>query len=105
MEDYIPAGAEVLNANLKTSQQGLQQYDLRDPFSDGWGWWYFTDPQIFDDHIAWAVDYLPAGTYELTYLLVLNQPGQYKVIPSHAWQFYFPEVQGNSAGMTFEIID
>lgn len=104
VEDYIPAGAEVLNANLKTSQQAVQ-YDTRDPFDDGWGWWYFNDPQIFDDHIAWAVDYLPAGTYELTYLLVLNQPGQYQVIPAQAWQFYFPEVYGNSAGMIFEIIE
>jgi alpha-2-macroglobulin len=104
VEDYIPAGAEVLNANLKTSQQTLQ-YDVRDPFGDGWGWWYFSDPQIYDDHIAWAVDYLPAGTYELTYLLVLNQPGQYRVIPARAWQFYFPEVQGNSAGTLFEIVE
>ncbi len=104
VEDFIPAGAEVLNANLKTSQQTVQ-YDTSDPFGDGWGWWYFNDPQIFDDHIAWAVDYLPAGTYELTYLLVLNQPGQYQVIPAQAWQFYFPEVYGNSAGMVFEIIE
>lgn len=104
VEDYIPAGAEVLNANLKTSQQAVQ-YDTRHPFRNGWGWWYFNNPQIFDDHIAWAVDYLPAGTYELTYLLVLNQPGQYQVIPAQAWQFYFPEIYGNSAGMVFEILE
>ena len=104
VEDYFPAGAEVLDANLKTSQQTLQ-YDVRDPYGDGWGWWYFSDPQIFDDHIAWAVDYLPAGTYELAYLLVLNQPGQYRVIPAQARLFYFPEVQGNSAGLIFEIVE
>jgi len=104
VEDYIPAGAEILDTSLKTSQQ-FNQYDLSDPFGDGWGWWYFNDPQIYDDHIAWAVKYLPAGTYELTYTLVLNQPGQYRVIPARAWQFYFPEVQGNSAGMIFEIAE
>ncbi|MBC8506863.1 MAG: Ig-like domain-containing protein [Anaerolineales bacterium] len=102
VEDYIPAGAEILNANLKTSQQ-FGEYEVSDPFGDGWGWWYFNDPLIYDDHIAWVVDYLPAGTYELTYTLVLNQPGEYRVIPAQAWQFYFPEVQGNSAGMIFEI--
>lgn len=102
VEDYIPAGAEVLDASLKTSQQFIE-IDAGDPFEEGWGWWYFNDPQIYDDHIAWAVDYLPAGTYELTYVLVLNQPGQYRVIPAQAWQFYFPEVRGNSAGMVFEI--
>ena len=104
MEDYIPAGAEILDTNLKTSQQ-FSEYDVSDPFGDGWGWWYFNDPQIYDEHITWAVDYLPAGTYELTYILVLNQPGQYRVIPAQAWQFYFPEVQGNSAGMVFEIVE
>jgi len=104
VEDHIPAGAEIVDTSLKTSQQ-FSEYDLRDPFEDGWGWWYFNTPQIYDDHIAWAVKYLPAGTYELTYTLVLSQPGQYRVIPARAWQFYFPEVQGNSAGMIFEITE
>ncbi|MBE9524144.1 MAG: alpha-2-macroglobulin, partial [Chloroflexi bacterium] len=103
VEDYIPAGAEILNTSLKTSQLGEVDFDVRNPFGNGWGWWLFNDPQIYDDHIAWAVDYLPSGTYELTYTLVPTQPGKYRVIPARAWQFYFPEVQGNSAGAIFEI--
>ncbi|MEN8172353.1 MAG: alpha-2-macroglobulin family protein, partial [Chloroflexota bacterium] len=103
VEDYIPAGAEILNTSLKTSQLGAADYDVRDPFGDGWGWWFFNDPQIYDDHVAWAVDYLPSGTYQLTYTLVLNRPGEFRVIPAHAWQFYFPDVQGSSAGAIFEI--
>ena len=103
VEDYIPAGAEILDTSLKTSQQVSVEYDPRDPFGYGWGWWYFNDPQIYDERIAWSVDYLPAGTYELTYMLVLNQPGEYRVLPARAWEFYFPEVQGNSAGETFRI--
>ncbi|HBY08590.1 MAG TPA: hypothetical protein DEH22_12705 [Chloroflexi bacterium] len=103
IEDYIPAGAEILNTSLKTSQQLTPQYDPRNPFGEGWGWWYFNDPQIYDERIAWSVDYLPAGTYELSYLLILNQPGEYRVLPARAWQFYFPEVQGNSAGEVFKI--
>ena len=103
VEDYIPAGAEVLNTSLKTSQQGIAEYNTVDPFGDGWGWWFFNEPQIYDDHIAWTVDYLPAGTYELTYLLTINQPGEYRVIPARAWEFYFPEVQGNGAGAVFII--
>ena len=103
VEDYIPAGAELLDANLKTSQQFSIDYDPRNPFGAGWGWWYFNDPQIYDERIAWSVDYLPSGTYELTYTFVLNQPGEYRVLPSRAWEFYFPEVQGNSAGAVFVI--
>jgi uncharacterized protein YfaS (alpha-2-macroglobulin family) len=110
VQDYIPAGSEILDTSLKTSQMGTGQtptaqpeYDPRHPFAGGWGWWYFHRAQIYDDHIAWAADFLPAGTYELTYTLVLVQPGSYQVLPARAWQFYFPEVQGNSAGNLFEI--
>jgi hypothetical protein len=109
VEDHIPAGAEILDANLKTSQQIVEEpeppYDPSNPFENGWGWWYFNDPQIYADRITWSVEYLPAGNYELTYTLTLNQPGQYQVLPARAWQFYFPEVQGTSAGMIFEIVE
>jgi hypothetical protein len=104
IEDYLPAGAEVLDTSLKTSQQGAEpQYDPAQPLDDGWGWWYFNEPQIYDDHVTWAADSLPPGTYELTYQLVILQPGEYRVLPARAWQFYFPEVQGTSAGELFEI--
>jgi hypothetical protein len=58
---------------------------------------------MYDDHITWTAERLPAGTYELTYTLVLLQAGQYRVLPARAWQLYFPEVQANSAGSVFEI--
>jgi uncharacterized protein YfaS (alpha-2-macroglobulin family) len=110
VEDYLPAGSEIVNTRLKTSQQippsDLQPaplYDPSHPFLDGWGWWLFNPPQVYDDHIAWSADYLPAGTYELTYYVNILQPGEYRVLPARAWQFYFPEVQGNSAGTVFAI--
>jgi len=109
VQDYIPAGADILDSSLKTSQQGEQdqsiqaQYDPADPFGEGWGWWYFNRPQIYSDHILWSADYLPAGTYQLSYTIIPSLPGQYRVLPAHAWQAYFPEVQGTSAGAVFEI--
>lgn len=112
LEDFIPAGAEILNESLKTTQQVIPEgeqpeppplYDPSAPLADGWGWWLFNSPQVYDDRIAWAVDYLPAGTYELTYVMSMIQPGEYQVLPARAWQSYFPEVQGNSAGEIFAI--
>ncbi|MFL7870311.1 MAG: alpha-2-macroglobulin family protein, partial [Anaerolineales bacterium] len=109
LEDYIPAGTETLDQTLKTSQQGEDgtsaqvAYDPDDPFARGWGWWYFANPQIHDDRITWTADYLPAGTYELTYTLIPTQAGEFRVLPAHAWQAFFPDVQGTSAGMIFEI--
>jgi len=111
VEDFIPAGMEILNRSLKTSQQGIEetnasaqvQFDDKDPFANGWGWWLFHEPQIRDDSILFSADYLPAGTYVLTYTLVPLQAGEYRVLPAHAWESFFPEVQGTSAGAVFEI--
>jgi len=109
VEDFIPAGTEILNRALKTSQQGIEstevqvQFDETDPFADGWGWWLFHEPQIRDEGILFTADYLPAGTYVLTYTLIPLQAGEYRVLPAHAWESFFPEVQGTSAGAVFEI--
>ncbi len=109
VEDFIPAGMEILNRALKTSQQAVDpteaqvQFDEEDPFADGWGWWLFYEPQIRDDGILFTADYLPAGTYVLTYTLIPLQAGEYRVLPAHAWQTFFPEVQGTSAGAVFEV--
>jgi uncharacterized protein YfaS (alpha-2-macroglobulin family) len=110
VEDHIPAGTEILDQTLKTSQQGQDGtdvqivYDSDHPFARGWGWWYFADPQIRDDSITWTADYLPAGTYELAYTLAPTQAGEFRVLPAHAWQAFFPDVQGTSAGTIFEIV-
>jgi hypothetical protein len=109
VEDHIPAGMEILNRALKTSQLGVDttdvqvQFDEEDPFANGWGWWLFNEPQIRDEGILFTADYLPAGTYVLTYTLVPLQAGEYRVLPAHAWQAFFPEVQGTSAGEVFEV--
>lgn len=111
VRDYIPAGTEILNTSLKTSQLGGDfeyydepLYDPRNPFGNGWGWWYFGDPAVYDEQITWNAEFLPAGTYELTYTLVVLQPGEFQVIPAQAQQLYFPEVQGTSAGEVFEVL-
>jgi hypothetical protein len=111
VEDYLPAGTEALDTSLKTTQFDMPEdetqqeplFDPRRPFDAGWGWWHFTSPRYFDDHVSWATAYLPPGTYELTYLLVSLQPGEYRVLPARAWMFYFPETQGNSAGAIFTV--
>ncbi len=109
VEDHIPAGMEILNRNLKTNEQANDtakvetQFDDKNPFANGWGWWLFRDPQIRDDSILFTADYLPAGTYVLTYTLVPLQAGEYRVLPAHAWESFFPEVQGTSAGAVLEI--
>ncbi len=103
VEDHIPAGAEILDISLDTTQEA--HYDPATSFEQGWGWWDFSPPRIYDNRISWAADQLPPGTYELVYQMVALQPGEYHVLPPRAFQLYFPEVQGNGAGELFEIIN
>lgn len=109
IEDFIPAGTEILNRSLKTSQLGIDpdqvevELDESAPFAAGWGWWLFHEPQIRDDSVLFSADYLPAGTYVLTYTLIPLQAGEYQVLPAHAWESFFPEVYGTSAGAVFQI--
>ena len=112
VEDFIPAGSEILDRSLNTSQIGDPAliggeqkpiYSPADRFTNGWGWWFFNNPSLYDNHITWAANYLPAGTYELTYTLTLLQPGEFRLLPARAAQLYFPDVQGNSAGAIFRI--
>ncbi len=103
VEDHIPAGAEILDTRLRTSRQDLEEYQASAPFNNGWGWWYFNVPLVLDDRVTWAANFLPAGTYQLTYTISLAHPGEYQVLPSRAWQAYFPEVQAISAGEKFVI--
>ncbi|GAB4495127.1 MAG: Ig-like domain-containing protein [Anaerolineales bacterium] len=101
LRDFIPAGSEILDFNLKSTRR-----DVPNPQTwqrGGWGWWYFQPAQILDDGILWQAEMLRAGTYELTYYLSLTHTGEFQVLPARAYETYFPEVQGTSAGMLFTV--
>lgn len=114
VEDYLPAGSEAADIHLKTSQLGdpsldpnaVEQeplFDPSQPFQQGWEWWLFSPARIYDDHVTWGARFLPAGTYVLTYKLLLLQAGDFRVLPARASLYYSPEVQGSSAGTVFSI--
>lgn len=108
VKDAIPAGAEIIDLALNTSayvpdNQPEPMIDPLDPFSEGWGWWRFGTPSISDQGIQWIASYLPAGTYTLTYKLQPLQAGEFRVLPAHAYDYFFPEVEGQSGGTVFTI--
>lgn len=103
IDDPLPAGMEAIDASLQTSQQVPMVYQAGDYDRLGWGWWYFPYKQINDEKVVFSADYLPAGTYTLTYLARASLAGEFNVLPSSASEFYFPEVAGRSAGSLFTI--
>jgi uncharacterized protein YfaS (alpha-2-macroglobulin family) len=103
VEDKIPAGVEILDTRLNTSRQDLSEFQAGAPFDNGWGWWYFNQPVVYDNRVIWAADFVPAGTYQLVYTISLTHPGEYQVLPTRVWQQYFPETQAISAGEVFVV--
>ncbi len=105
VEDPIPAGTDAVNPELNTSSQiGTQpEINRRDPLSQGWGWWWFSNIEFRDDRVVMYSTFLPAGTYEYRYSIRVGLEGVYSVIPATAYEAYFPDVYGRSAGTIFTI--
>jgi len=60
---------------------------------------------MHDEKAVLFATYLPEGTYEYTYLIRASLPGEYRVIPTNAYEMYFPEVSGRSDGALFKIAE
>jgi hypothetical protein len=103
INDFLPAGLEIIDRSLETSLEIPTSYSRQDFLDRGWGWWYFDHIDYHDEKVVVSADYLPSGTYVFTYLARASTPGEYKVIPVVAEQFYFPDVSGRSAGSTFVV--
>jgi len=109
LEDPIPAGCEAVNATLATESvesldPSLSRESGRSPWYFWWWWRWYSRSEIRDEKVALFADYLPAGTYSYVYQVRAVQPGEYKVLPASAHEFYFPEVFGRSAGRAFTVL-
>lgn len=98
IEDFLPAGLEVINPELLTSGSYFEMEKKEEEQT-----LYFSHRDIRDDRVALFVDYLPKGVYQFTYLARATQPGKFHVLPARAWEMYFPDVFGRSVGEVFEV--
>ena len=112
VEDPLPAGFEGLDPSLKTTSIIGERPELRNVTAEeestwfrrhGWGWWWFSHSEMRDEKVALFAQYLPRGTYEYTYLMRASVPGEFLVMPSTAYEMYYPEVFGRSDGGKFTV--
>ncbi len=112
VEDWLPAGAEAIDTSLKTASVAGERPELRNLTAEeeyrwyrwyGWGWWWFGHTEMRDEKVVLFARYLPRGTYQYTYTMRTTVPGQFKVLPTLAYEMYFPEVWGRSDGELFTI--
>jgi hypothetical protein len=112
VEDPLPAGFEGVDLSLKTTTVVGQAPELHNLTAEqehawlqryGWGSWYFSQTELRDERAVLFATYLPRGTYEYVYYIRASVPGEYMVIPTTAYQMYWPEVFGRSDGAKFTV--
>ncbi len=110
VEDPFPAGAEGIDQSLKTTSvvgqaPELKRTDRTNPWGGDYGWWWFSHSELRDEKAVLFANYLPQGTYEYTYLIRASLAGEFRLIPTNAYEMYFPEVFGRGDGGLFTITD
>jgi uncharacterized protein YfaS (alpha-2-macroglobulin family) len=70
-------------------------------FMPYWGFWAHSE--IRDDRVAVFATSLGRGVYEYTYTMRASVAGEFRTLPARAWEMYFPDVFGRSAGATFVV--
>jgi len=99
IEDFIPAGFEIVNLDLATEQKSLrlQETELR-----GRELWP-THQELRNDRAFLYRENLSAGVYEFDYFVRALIPGTFAHLPTTAFEMYFPENFGRTAPSYFEI--
>ena len=91
LEDFIPAGFEIVNTSLATESRS-QAAALKNDF-----WGGFTRDEKYDDRIAVFADYLSAGEHEYSYLVQASVEGEFSYPSLWASQMYDPAFFGRNA--------
>ena len=99
VEDYIPAGFEIINLDLATEQKSLrlrekeiENRELRTDFKE-----------LRNDRAFLYTERLSPGVYEFDYFVRALIPGTFIHLPTIASEMYFPETFGRTAGGYFVI--
>ena len=110
VEAPLPAGMELIDVNLETSQQNLLSGLSDSP--DQWSWeawrngnWRFSHKEYRDDRLFLFADLLPAGSYEYRSIVRATTPGMFLHRPARAYEMYFPEVFGQTDGGWMTVVE
>ena len=96
IEDPIPAGFEIQKEE--------------DRFYHGWGWgrgrwgWWYSRIEARDEKVCVAATTLN-GHQSVSYLLRAETSGEFRILPTRAWNMYVPEIAGSSGGFRIKVVD
>ena len=97
LEDFIPAGFEIINTAFATESRQLAEEENLS--AD----WVFDHSQIYDDRIAVFANYMPSGEYSYSYFVQTNLPGKYSYPSLWASAMYDPAVFGRNETQEIEV--
>jgi uncharacterized protein YfaS (alpha-2-macroglobulin family) len=108
VEDFIPAGMEIVNLDLATEQKSLlaeEEYKKdRDYWREHFDRSLYPDfKEIHDDRVFLYLENLSPGVYEFDYYVRALIKGKFSHLPAQVSEMYFPENFGRTPGSYFEI--
>jgi uncharacterized protein YfaS (alpha-2-macroglobulin family) len=102
LEDPIPAGCEV------TKDDWAYRIDDEKDYSGytyyWWRWWY-ADKDVRDNKVNFFATYLYGNSYEFSYIMRAQIPGDYNVNPARGMLMYYTDVSGSSGSTKLHISD
>jgi uncharacterized protein YfaS (alpha-2-macroglobulin family) len=101
VEDPLPAGLEPLDTRLKTTSEAVRSA-VRATQKPIWQPWAHVD--VRPDKVTLFATLLPKGAYQYTYLARAALAGEYRVLPTHGREQYFPEVSARGDGRRFVVV-
>ncbi len=101
VEDYIPAGMEIVNLDLATEQKSLllQEKELKENSRE----LYPDFTELHDDRALIFKERVSPGVYEFDYYIRALTRGEFTHLPAVVSEMYFPENFGRTAGGYFEV--
>lgn len=116
IEDFIPAGVELVNFNLATENKEAllgekdnnsnKNYFYYDGSYESWRrsrTIYPDQTEMYDDRLFLFKEQLPAGVYEYEYYVRVLIPGKFYHLPAVISEMYFPENFGRTRGGEFKV--
>ncbi len=97
IEDYIPAGFEIVNFSFATEDQSLIRHTSLD------NRFYPSVEENHDDRIFLYSERVNSGVYQYEYYLRALVPGKYQHLPAKIESLYMPDIFGRSRGNTFVV--
>ena len=101
IEDFIPAGLEIVDLSLATESKDLRfnQIQVKAPSI------YPDFKEIRDDRAYIYTSHLNPGVYDFDYYLRALVPGKYSQLPAVVSEMYEPENFGRTGSSTFQVTD